>query len=229
MSLKNRMHQVLTKTRIGNTLLKVNRIIKVYKKGVYLRRNGEYTLRTIVKILDKNSIRYFLTFGTLLGIERNNKLIKNDTDIDIGLFLNDYNPNIIKIIIKNGGSDFKEYRYYSDKKVLLGVQQKFKFQKIDIDFYFHNINNKIISTFLFLPNSLNENKFNLIKFYFPFSGLSTKKYKNYEITLPKNSNLFLQHHYGNDYLIPNPYWSFIKDTTNKEIFKDCKVIIQFYS
>ena len=47
------------------------------------------TLDFTVKKFDDNSIPYWLTFGTLLGAVRNNKIIPWDEDIDLGILVMD--------------------------------------------------------------------------------------------------------------------------------------------
>jgi len=43
-------------------------------------------LKEIKEILDKNSIGFWLAYGTLLGFAKNGKMLKGDDDIDIGIW-----------------------------------------------------------------------------------------------------------------------------------------------
>ena len=51
----------------------------------YNRANLNY----IATFLRKNKIPYFIFFGTLLGITRDNDIIKNDDDVDIYINIKD--------------------------------------------------------------------------------------------------------------------------------------------
>jgi len=52
--------------------------------------NAKFMLEEVRKILISNSIKYWLDCGTLLGAVRDNKFIPWDSDIDIGVFLEDF-------------------------------------------------------------------------------------------------------------------------------------------
>ena len=59
-------------------------------------------LENMKKILDDENQEFFLVCGTLLGCVRNNKFIPHDSDIDIGIFYQNFNPNLKNIILKTG-------------------------------------------------------------------------------------------------------------------------------
>ncbi len=63
------------------------------------------TLYETLTLLNKNSIKAFACSGTLLGLHRDGKLLENDKDIDIGIFIEDL-EDTIKILSQNG---YKEY------------------------------------------------------------------------------------------------------------------------
>ena len=54
-----------------------------YTIHFYRRKSIRDNLKTIVKILNDTSINYWLDFGTLLGIVRENDIIWGDLDCDI--------------------------------------------------------------------------------------------------------------------------------------------------
>jgi len=70
-------------------------------------------LKDIVKIFKKNKIDYFLTYGTLLGIVRDKKILPWDEDIDIGL----WNYNYEEFLKLEKEFEKKGYRLiYSNRK-----------------------------------------------------------------------------------------------------------------
>ena len=58
------------------------------------------TLQKIVSLLFKNKIYYwFIGYGTLLGIVRNNSCINNDDDIDIIIDIIHYDELLILLLV----------------------------------------------------------------------------------------------------------------------------------
>ena len=47
-------------------------------------------LEKLIPIFEKHKIRYWITFGTLLGSIREGEIIKHDDDIDLGVFEEDF-------------------------------------------------------------------------------------------------------------------------------------------
>lgn len=70
-----------------------------------IRRNGKLmdlevakeNLLILKKVFDKNAIRFWLLYGTLLGAVRENDFISHDTDTDLGVFIEDKNKIISAI------------------------------------------------------------------------------------------------------------------------------------
>jgi len=64
------------------------------------KKNSKFLLLDVKKILNKYNVNFFLLYGTLLGAYRNKDFIEYDTDIDIGLFYEDFDK--VKTIINKG-------------------------------------------------------------------------------------------------------------------------------
>lgn len=61
------------------------------------------TLEEVLYILEQHSIRSFLCFGTLLGLVREHKFLKQDVDIDFGIFYDECDAGrIFDILSENG-------------------------------------------------------------------------------------------------------------------------------
>lgn len=96
-------------------------------------------LKYITTIMEKHNIKYWITYGTLLGAVRENNIIKYDYDFDIGANIEDID-NILALneyIKKDGYSIDKAYMLHNNKsiwKVSLHVNYKGK-QMGDIYLY----------------------------------------------------------------------------------------------
>ena len=87
------------------------------------KKKLNYTLLFIAKLLNSNNInKWFIAYGTLLGIVRENSCIDNDDDIDIIIHKSNY--DIVKnILIENnfkfypGGSGSQRLRIKNEKEL----------------------------------------------------------------------------------------------------------------
>ena len=66
-----------------------------------MQKKLDKTLLQVVQILNKHKINYWICHGTLLGLVRDKKIISNTSDIDIGIWKNDYDKKNISSIRKN--------------------------------------------------------------------------------------------------------------------------------
>ena len=71
-------------------------------------------LKDTKKILDKNNIKFWPMYGTLLGFVREKGLISYDYDIDISTWEYDYDQvkNLQSEFEKLGGNIYKRFRIY---------------------------------------------------------------------------------------------------------------------
>jgi phosphorylcholine metabolism protein LicD len=96
-------------------------------------------LLKIVKILHKNNITdWFLVYGTLLGIARDNSCINNDDDIDIICNIKDRNK-IKECLKKNGYTFTYGYGIGNFKNILKTVTMK---GSPTVDFYCSTVDDK---------------------------------------------------------------------------------------
>jgi len=176
-------------------------------------RNGKVALKLlndITNILDKYHVNYWLDFGTLLGIIREERLLPWDTDMDISIFEEDKDilkekvlpaieqlrchTHILKFekdegIVKKGNirvfKVHKRWFLFSRPYVRLDIFVMYRNQK---HLYWnefkelHSLPQNLVSEFLMID----------------FNG---KKYR-----VPKNYDNYLTYHYG-DWQIPNPSYN----------------------
>ena len=157
----------------------------------------------IVNLAEKNNIKIFIIYGTLLGKIRNNDIICYDFDLDFGVNLNDYElirQSILKVV------SMTDKYIVEDKKVLgwkaIALVDKETGLNADISAYDNN-ETHVWRTIPWASSEiiLNECSHNLpIDWLYP---LQKSTFLGRTIYLPNKPNKILECHYGNDYLIPN--------------------------
>jgi phosphorylcholine metabolism protein LicD len=161
------------------------------------------TLQKIVSLLFKNKIYYwFIGYGTLLGIVRNNSCINNDDDIDIIIDIIHYDELLIlleknkyKIILSE-----KNNNLVKNKNIFIKVQ---KDKEPTIDFYF-SISNEDIYHDLWEKN-----------YWIDCVPFIIMPWKDTYLLLPKNSESKLKIIYGDDWKTPRQRGEYIGCTKRK--------------
>ena len=140
------------------------------------------TLLIIADLLNKNKIKdWFIGYGTLLGIVRNNSCIENDDDIDI-IINNIYTKKIIKIFIKN---NFKVYK--NDLPNFLRIEKN---NLAPVDFYLCNV----------IEDDFHDNHENTI--WKNCKPINYYKWNGGILNIPNNPEIKLKNRYGEDWKIP---------------------------
>lgn len=150
------------------------------------------TLLFILTLLDDNNIKnWFVCYGTLLGMIRENSCIDNDDDIDIIIEKSNYDT-VKKILIEN---NFEiEYGYgINNSNHIIKTKSNDKYASIDI--YMGNYNDKNV---IDLWNKLTINDCFLDKDNKTFIE---SKWNGKNIYYPNNYERILINRYGNDWKI----------------------------
>jgi phosphorylcholine metabolism protein LicD len=181
------------------------------KKNKYILsgKNGKIALQLlndVTDVLDKYDVKYWLDFGTLLGVVREDRILPWDDDIDLSIFESDIEVMKTKVMPEIKKLRYRGYiRYFTDNVQPLKNNdlRSFKIRnnrffflrgyvKLDI-FVLYNIDKKLYWVEHSEPHSLPEDlltEFDMIK----FNG------KDYRI--PKDYDKYLTYHYG-DWRTPN--------------------------
>jgi len=181
------------------------------KKNKYLLdgKNGKDALKMlndVTDILDKYNVKYWLDFGTLLGIVRENRILPWDDDMDISILEEDIEIVRTKVMPEIKALRYRDYLRYFTKSIgpfKEGDPRAFKvrtnrffffkgYVKLDIFIMYKN-NNKYNWVELGEVHSLPDE---LLR-EFDFIDFNGKKYR-----IPKNYDDYLTYHYG-DWRVPN--------------------------
>lgn len=166
-----------------------------------------YTLKNLVDIFNKHNINgWFIGYGTLLGIIRENSCIDKDDDIDI-LINKKYINKIIKLL-QNYNYDVKYHKsgkFYKIKdnnfnKDFLRIEKK---NYAPIDFYLCDVIN----------GDYHDNYENII--WKNCEKLIHYKWNNVILNLPNEPQIKLKNIYGDDWKIPKKSKGVINNYNNK--------------
>lgn len=203
--------------RIYTSILKNYRTKQLEKLKTYFKEESQELLKNFTSALDNAGVVYWLEFGTLLGYYREGDFISHDYDIDIGTYYE--NSTMVKeTLLQNGFKLVREYHVIDDG----GLEQCFKYKHITVDvFYFRLDGNKLYCN-SFLPIANMTRWYNLYirkpflvkRIEVPNIGYQKVQFKDCSVYVPNDCDLYLQTHYGVNYMTPNPNYDGKKDSTN---------------
>tara|TARA_B100000795_G_C22763068_1_gene424469 strand:+ start:611 stop:1258 length:648 start_codon:yes stop_codon:yes gene_type:complete len=159
--------------------------------------NNESNLVFFSKLL--TNVEYFIFFGTLLGITRENRLIDGDDDIDF--YINLKNRNQLINDLKIGNIDVDLTLSVNKNKSFLQVKRVVQNEILITDFYFYESNiekNFIIEKWNFEGGTHDKSKHLRIpkKFIYPLKKIS---FKDTVLFLPNEKELICEFLYGRNW------------------------------
>ena len=159
--------------------------------------NNESNLVFFSKLL--TNVEYFIFFGTLLGITRENRLIDGDDDIDF--YINLKNRNQLINDLKIGNIDVDLTLSVNKNKSFLQVKRVVQNEILITDFYFYESNiekNFIIEKWNFEGGTHDKSKHLRIpkKFIYPLKKIS---FKETVLFLPNEKELICEFLYGRNW------------------------------
>lgn len=151
-------------------------IIRDKFKPKVSKDNLNLTLKKVANILNKNNIKdWFIGYGTLLGITRNNSCIDNDDDVDI-------------VINRKYKKDLK--KLFKSKKIVRNNFLQFKIDSILVDFYLCNV----------IHDDFHDSHENTI--WKNCKPINYHKWNGVILNIPNNPEVKLKNRYGEDWKIP---------------------------
>jgi phosphorylcholine metabolism protein LicD len=178
-------------------------ILKKYKFRIQnnqFRKEGENILKIASRALNEVDVFFWLEFGTLLGVIRDGKLIEHDTDIDVGVMLEDYSPKIEETLKKYG---FVKTRKFTIDNGDYGIEESYELNNVSFDIFYFTKTEKQMYCHLF---PFDQNKNHLVReLYTTAVDFKSIEWQGVRVNIPSDSHQRLTDTYG-DYTVKIKDW-----------------------
>lgn len=144
-------------------------------------------LSFLTSLFNKEEMNYFIFYGTLLGIIRENDFIEYDTDTDIVLFYKD-KDKFLELIPSMDEYGFKIVRFTEN---IISIMKENEY----IDLYFFQEKRNLLLRKIWYCQGL-VIKYNIL------SNFKNYQFKNINVKIPENYNKALKYLYGKNWKIP---------------------------
>ena len=211
--MKEIIKKVLKKTSMGRVIYPAchacYRLYSIPHKQRLLRRYGYEALGRIHEALSNARIPYFVDYGTLLGLVRNQELIPHDSDMDIALSPSSVTLSEVCTVLQKQGFVFNRAFEYDGKIVCLNMLYK----DVPVDFfkYFESRLPGKMFCYSFYWNektayqSISENSARHAILPTVTSCVS-KRIHGVDLSVPDNAEAILVAEYGRNWKIPDAKW-----------------------
>lgn len=191
------------------------------KREKIITEQGETIVKQIEAILRSSNLVYFATCGTLLGLIREKKLLKNDYDMDYGVLIKEQSDwNILKETLNTNG--FKKIRdFVLDGRI---TEETYRSEQgVEIDFFGHFIEDDELCFYSYdrLPDEdypTDEDWTTYILKNGRYKGVKIITTEVGEVSVPEDAEDYLTYNYNDNWRIPDPTF---KANTGKGCSKIC--------
>lgn len=153
-------------------------------------------------------VPFFLTFGTLLGVIRDGRLLDHDKDMDIGLFFDVPRKKLLDDLKPFGFLPDSNLGTVQDDDPLFNYSVAKKDNNIAIDFFFFKEEGDKLVTGIDFPNCP-------LRWAFPRFDLSKRTWLGKTWFVPNPPGTFLESVYGKTWTIPDPYFDTLLSGKNR--------------
>jgi len=225
--MKNRIKILLHKIGAYDTAR--NLLIKIYYpyKNYQIRKKANIILSKLRNVFEEETDKYWLDYGTLLGYVRERKIIKGDLDLDFGIMVEDDKKSLEKLL--RSEDIFLIQRTIVEGRITM---EQYQYKDIGFDiFYYRSMGDKIVTNVWLtddysVPQKISYENGGGILGETTFTAIDTEKVEFYEVPfyIPRNAELYLTEHFGEDYMIPNPNFSHKDEKNRIQVNKEFKVV-----
>ena len=207
------------------------------KRASKFKQYGLEALDCFHKCLLEHNIPYTLAFGTLLGAIREKGFIPHDIDIDVSMFIEDYNEHF-PVCLKGAGFELTHEFLVNNGR--LGREQTYEYKGVSIDVFFFYpplVDIPYCCDFLTAGDSATYRESMLQyghvlsrRLELPISReRRLTQFENRQFYVPTNADELLKFRYGPNYLVPDPNWTIHGYDTHIYDWEDVDAIYKEYT
>lgn len=157
-------------------------------------RSAHRNLVDAVAALTRAGIRPFLVDGTLLGAVRDGDFMAHDRDIDLGVFIEEWHPGLLRCLRTVGFVHRKTYG-----TVGRGLEYSFRRSGIKLDTFFYYRDGARVYHAAWLAGTP-------IRYEYPAFDLAPLTFRGEQFLAPQDPEAFLVAKYGPDWRVPVTQW-----------------------
>lgn len=200
----------IIKKLIPSTILRKRNEILLNKQRESFHQGCLELLFLVDDILKQAKIPYWLNYGTLLGVYRDNDFIPHDYDIDAGLMM-EYHEKVKSLLLANGFNQVFEAHMGGSWDNPDIVEYRFEHKGACIDFnYYTTKGDGKVNTYDFVSikdidysAKMGERQPILVEgVTSPLSGLREIEFKGRKFSIPSNTEDYLIANYGPSWRVP---------------------------
>lgn len=154
-------------------------------------------------VLDELGVPFFLSNGTLLGFYRELDFIEHDPDIDLGVWIENFDDRIPQAMAVAGFDTYKAYGSLDSRDA--GFQYSFYKRDIKVDIFFY-VNE---SDHCWMPVfKKRHGNYQMRKYIFPLFLVDPTRWHGIKFWTPSPIHTYLEAQYGPDWQTPVVEWSY---------------------
>lgn len=171
-----------------------------------LQSYGRGILQDAMEVADRLQLRLFATSGTLLGMHRERGFIPHDGDLDLGMLEDDLprRSALVDALAARG------YRVVADRPDELSVLSYAK-GGVNLDIFTFYRQGAVLAYRAVATTG------KILEYHVPVDTtlpLKRGSFLGIEVWQPAHPRRWLAEHYGADWRVPRPRWSYETDATN---------------
>ncbi|RUS76088.1 hypothetical protein EGW08_016162 [Elysia chlorotica] len=168
------------------------------------KQKARQLILTAKTVLDSMGIPFWLSSGTCLGWFRQCDIISHTTDVDIGIFIKDYRPELVNLLESKGLTLTHHFGKVSDS---LELSFLYGDLKLDIFFFYH-------SPKYIWNGGTQASTGNKYKYIFPHFKLCWTEFLEMWVRVPCPTDPYIHANYGSRWMVPLQSWDWKSSPNN---------------
>lgn len=209
---KEKLRGFIKKARVLSAAYEFLNRLRISLRRKAVNRHGLEVLSEIHSILSEDGIDFFVDFGTLLGLIREQRLIEHDLDLDIGVLRQgEQTPDRVRELLMSKGIKLK-YEYLYQGRV---AEQSYFSRSIKFDINYYDQDDNHSRCYLFY-RSEEEAPYEgdlmsvVCMTYDRLGGITQYRLGEYTFNIPVNAGRLLEQKYGLNWRTPDSKWVYWK-------------------